>query len=235
MLEVCTDSIAGVLECIRGGAGRVELASALSEGGITPSSGEHLMAEAVSACWHTSMTPPVCVSPSPLPSLHMHSHASPLWDTCNTPLCITGRFNICCTGFIKRAVALAPADLPIYVLIRPRGGDFLYEEDEILVMEADVKMAGVLGAAGVVIGCLSCDGSVDEAATKRLLTVARQSVRSSQLGPYLPPSLSYTYTCSFPHMHTHTHIHTHAHIGHRRAWMSLSTARSTCATAWAPP
>lgn len=47
-------------------------------------------------------------------------------------------------------------------------------------MEADIKMAGVLGAAGVVIGCLSPDGTVDEPATKRLMATAKQSVSSAR-------------------------------------------------------
>lgn len=51
--------------------------------------------------------------------------------------------------------------IPIFVLIRPRGGDFLYSDDEQAVMLKDIVMARQLGADGVVIGALRADGTVD--------------------------------------------------------------------------
>ncbi|MCC5613378.1 hypothetical protein LC612_43555, partial [Nostoc sp. CHAB 5834] len=42
--------------------------------------------------------------------------------------------------------------LPVYVMIRPRGGDFLYTETERAVMEADILVAKQLGANGIVLG-----------------------------------------------------------------------------------
>lgn len=62
---------------------------------------------------------------------------------------------------------------PIHVLIRPRGGDFLYETDEIATMVADIAAARDLGMAGVVIGALSPDGRIDEAVTRKLVVAAR--------------------------------------------------------------
>lgn len=49
----------------------------------------------------------------------------------------------------------------LMVIIRPRGYDFLYSEDEMEVMLEDIRAARNLGADGVVIGCLSADGTVD--------------------------------------------------------------------------
>lgn len=60
----------------------------------------------------------------------------------------------------------------IMVIIRPRGGDFLYEADELQVMLDDVKMARDLGVQGVVIGALKADGQVDVDMCKRLVDVA---------------------------------------------------------------
>lgn len=62
--------------------------------------------------------------------------------------------------------------LPIYVMIRPRGGDFLYTDTELAVMEADIHMAKQLGASGIVLGLLKADGSVDEEKTRHLIELA---------------------------------------------------------------
>jgi copper homeostasis protein len=63
--------------------------------------------------------------------------------------------------------------LPLHVLIRPRGGDFLFDGDEREVMLRDIAEAGVRGADGVVIGALDPAGGVDEALTRRLAEAAR--------------------------------------------------------------
>src|SRR5262249_43828943 len=59
------------------------------------------------------------------------------------------------------------------VLIRPRGGDFLYSEDELAVIAHDIATAKALGAAGVVLGLLGADGTVDRDRTGRLIDAAR--------------------------------------------------------------
>lgn len=75
-------------------------------------------------------------------------------------------------GAIRRARAVAP-DLGLMVMVRPRGGDFHYSEDDYLVMEQDVDAAREAGADGVVFGILHRDGSVDVERTRRLVERAR--------------------------------------------------------------
>ena len=74
-------------------------------------------------------------------------------------------------GVIKQALAVAM--IPFYVIIRPRGGDFLYSELEFLTMLDDVGTCREMGVAGVVIGCLTADGRIDEKRMTELVEAAR--------------------------------------------------------------
>ena len=64
-------------------------------------------------------------------------------------------------------------DIGLQVIVRPRGGDFLYSEAEFEVMQHDVKTAKKLGADGVVIGLLLPDGNIDLMRTRLLVESAR--------------------------------------------------------------
>lgn len=60
----------------------------------------------------------------------------------------------------------------LHVIIRPRGGDFLYTPLEVERMEEDIRMCRQLGVDGVVIGCLKADGSIDIENNQRLKDAA---------------------------------------------------------------
>jgi copper homeostasis protein len=60
-----------------------------------------------------------------------------------------------------------------HILIRPRGGDFVYDHDEVRIMLDDIASARDLGAAGVVIGALRTEGTIDVGTTTRLIEHAR--------------------------------------------------------------
>ena len=111
LVEACVDSVASSLAAERGGARRLELCSALFDGGTTPSTGM------IAAC--------------------------------------------------KAAVSI-----PVFVMIRPRGGGFVYSDAERDVMRRDVVVARELGADGVVIGGLRPDGMVDVALVRLLVEAA---------------------------------------------------------------
>ena len=112
IFELCAETIDACLAAREGGARRIELCSALSEGGVTPSD-----------------------------------------------------------GLIRDAVERS--GLPVHVLVRPRGGDFVYSAAEIDVMRRDILHIKQLGAAGVVLGILQPGGQVDVAATHALVRLAR--------------------------------------------------------------
>ena len=72
-------------------------------------------------------------------------------------------------GMIETAVGMG---IPVQVLIRPREGDFVYDEDEVLCMQRDIRHAKQLGVHGVVIGALKPDGSIDSETVRRLVSEA---------------------------------------------------------------
>lgn len=111
--ELAVQDPAGIGVAARVGADRIELCSALSLGGLTPSA-----------------------------------------------------------ALIETAVAVQRAGGPeVHVLVRPRGGDFEYGDDERALIERDTRWAVEAGAAGVVIGGL-VDGAVDARLVARLRDVA---------------------------------------------------------------
>jgi copper homeostasis protein len=70
-------------------------------------------------------------------------------------------------------VARKVADIGIHMMIRPRGGDFLYSGDELAAMEADIEAGKSAGVDGFVFGMLDRDGEVDRKASARLMARAR--------------------------------------------------------------
>lgn len=69
---------------------------------------------------------------------------------------------------VRQRVSLA-----VFVMIRPRGGDFLYSDAEFEAMKEDIRAAKSLGADGVVLGLLSELGRVDVVRTQELVELAR--------------------------------------------------------------
>jgi copper homeostasis protein len=112
LLEVCVASVEGAIIAQANGADRVELCSAMREGGATPSAA-------------------------------------------------------------TLALSRTHLKIPLNVLIRPRGGDFLYSETEFAVMKRDIAYAKDCGADGIVIGMLTSNGRMDRARMAELIACAR--------------------------------------------------------------
>lgn len=70
------------------------------------------------------------------------------------------------------SVAREIPDIKLHVIIRPRGGDFLYSSTEIRCMLKDIEMARKAGADGVVFGCLTAEGEVDIPVMQELMQAA---------------------------------------------------------------
>lgn len=111
IIEIATTDFITTKLAVEGGADRIELCSALSEGGITPS---------------------------------------------------YGLIKQCRTAF----------DIPLFPIIRPRPGDFLFTDDEFELMMKDILMCKKTGCDGVVIGLLKKDGHIDVKRTAKLLDLA---------------------------------------------------------------
>lgn len=114
------------------GAGRLELCSSLMEGGLTPSLGEPC---SFSADTHFGQS---------------GEHKS---------VCHTFNWHSLCVGLLQ--VVKQYVKIPVYVMIRPRGGDFLYSDQEVEVMRKDIELMKSHGADGLVLGALNEDGHVD--------------------------------------------------------------------------
>jgi copper homeostasis protein len=111
ILEIAANSVASALAAQEGGAGRVELCTALELGGLTPSSAQIELAR-------------------------------------------------------ERLT------IPLYVLIRPRAGDFLYSDLECETMLRDIEACAAAGCDGVVLGVLDADGEVDMPRCRSLISSA---------------------------------------------------------------
>lgn len=110
VLEICVDNAEGLFAAIEGGADRIELCSALSVGGLTPS-----------------------------------------------------------RGFMELAGRQA---VPVYAMIRPRPGSFVFSPEEVEMMKSDIDTARSAGLAGVVIGATLPEGPLDIAT---LTTLSRHA------------------------------------------------------------
>jgi copper homeostasis protein len=72
------------------------------------------------------------------------------------------------------ALARKLLKIKLYVLIRPRGGDFLYSDTEFEIMKADIRYCIETGCDGVVIGILNANGTVDKQRSRELVKMARE-------------------------------------------------------------
>ena len=92
-----------------------------------------------------------------------------------------GRIELCASlgeggltpSYATIAIARERLLIPLYVLIRPRAGDFLYSDLELETMRRDVEACTRLGCDGVVIGALDADGNVALNACRELIHASR--------------------------------------------------------------
>lgn len=80
-------------------------------------------------------------------------------------------------GMMKRARERTQA--PIYAMIRPRQGDFVFDEDDIQIMIEDIKAAKYAKLDGIVIGALTPQGKVNKEVCQRLIEASKPSKNPS--------------------------------------------------------
>jgi copper homeostasis protein len=73
-------------------------------------------------------------------------------------------------GMLKKISAAMT--IPVFPIIRPRGGDFVYSTDEVDVMKHDILLCKELGYEGIVLGCLDAEGNIDSELLASLITLA---------------------------------------------------------------
>lgn len=75
-------------------------------------------------------------------------------------------------SYAQVALARERVRIPIYVLIRPRTGDFVYCDSEYETMRRDIEICATLGCDGVVIGALDESGAIDTVRCRALIAAA---------------------------------------------------------------
>lgn len=74
-------------------------------------------------------------------------------------------------GTVK--ICLEKLNIPVFPMIRPRGGNFIYTDEEIEIMKEDIKIFKELGVKGIVFGILTKDNKIDIEKTKELVDLAK--------------------------------------------------------------
>ncbi|MEZ4802890.1 MAG: copper homeostasis protein CutC [Gelidibacter sp.] len=74
-------------------------------------------------------------------------------------------------GMIKQV--LETIKIPVFVLIRPRSGNFTYSNEEFEIMKKDIQLCKDLGCSGIVSGVLNVDNSIDIKRTKELVNLSK--------------------------------------------------------------
>ncbi len=74
-------------------------------------------------------------------------------------------------GLVKKVVDTL--SIPVFVLIRPRSGNFTFSDEEVEIMKRDINMCKELGCAGIVSGVLKQDHSIDIEKTKELIELSK--------------------------------------------------------------
>ncbi|HEX8871986.1 MAG TPA: copper homeostasis protein CutC, partial [Candidatus Acidoferrum sp.] len=67
----------------------------------------------------------------------------------------------------------AALQIPVFAMIRPRAGNFVYDQDEFTTMKRDLQAAQAAGMDGVVLGILRADGTVDVSRTRELVDLVK--------------------------------------------------------------
>jgi copper homeostasis protein len=77
-------------------------------------------------------------------------------------------------GVAENAIQRCHANgIKVAGMIRPRGGDFVYDENELKIMLKDIETLGSLGTDGIVFGCLTPSGNLDRKKTLSLIRAAK--------------------------------------------------------------
>ena len=135
----------------------------------------------------------IILQPSPQPALPERQSPSSPSSTPLLEICVetlpeallaaeagAGRLEVCAclseagtTPSIGLVTAiLERVNVPAFVMIRPRGGDFTYDDADFNVMRRDIEAAKRAGAHGIVSGVLERTGMIDREATKALVEAA---------------------------------------------------------------
>ncbi|OXB75479.1 UNVERIFIED_CONTAM: hypothetical protein H355_016540 [Colinus virginianus] len=152
LMEVCVDSVESAVNAERGGEARgpVGGSGVRAEAGCVTASPQVPAGSSCARGWWREEPPRAWVSTA---------SPAPLRNRCVLLEVPPPSVFPCSSGLLQ--VVKQCVRVPVFVMIRPRGGDFLYSDREVEVMKADIRLAKLHGADGLVFGALTEDGRID--------------------------------------------------------------------------
>ncbi|CAF3450539.1 unnamed protein product [Rotaria sp. Silwood1] len=177
-MEVCVDSFESALAAIQGGAQRIELCSSLEQGGLTPSLG---LLRLIRRRLSSELIIFIMIRCRPGDFIYDDNDLTAVQGGAQ-------RIELCSSleqggltpslGLLRLIRRRLSSELIIFIMIRCRPGDFIYDDNDLSVMEEEIRLfiESNQQINGFVLGTLNSDGTIDINSLKRLIQLIPKDI-----------------------------------------------------------